>query len=193
MSDTSIVHVSLGVLLFPWYISLCQHSFKLCTTFCPGGFSFSHMVLKLDFPIFLSISSSLLQSLVQRHCKYALSFYSDLKGTDLGTPALLAQGEAMNFSTGNNDKDKHVNVHTSENKWERFKENLTEHLKPQQTWKKPAASSQEDKFTWCRNYLCVFHSFVTTVNPSALSVYWVQEPFTSQIFVFYNCLIKLGK
>lgn len=136
MSDTSTVHMSLGVRLFPWYISLWQHSFKLCTTFCPGGFSFSHMALKLDFPVLLSISSSSLQSLAQWHCKYALSFYSDLKGTDLGTPALLAQGRAMNFSTGNNDKDKHMNMHTLENKWERFKENLTEHLKPQQTWKK---------------------------------------------------------
>lgn len=125
--------------------------------------------------------------------RIGLSFRGDLKGTDLGTPVLLARGEAVNFSPGNNDKDKHMNVHTSENKWERFKENLTEHLKPQQMWKKPAASSQEDKFTWCRNHLRVFHSIVAAVNLSARSVDWAQEPFTSQRFLFYNCLMKLGK
>jgi hypothetical protein len=59
--------------------------------------------------------------------------------------------------------------------------------------KKTAMSAQEDQIHFVLEPSVHIPSHVSTVIPSAWWVYWVQELFTSQIFLFYNCLIKLGK
>lgn len=56
--------------------------------------------------------------------------------------------------------------------------------------KKQLWALKRTKLTLCHNHLYIFHSSVSVMNPSVWWVYWVQEPFTSQIFLFYNCLIK---
>ena len=61
------------------------------------------------------------------HCLFAAAFStvvsltctqlcSDLRNTELRPPAMLAMGDAVNFSTDDNYKDKHMNMHTQENK-----------------------------------------------------------------------------